>query len=169
MSLTANLVSIVRGENSLFLLFFFGDQFPFEISAVSLCCSQTILLHHRIVVPFGVKSSCSKRLILVNITQMVRARGGVAGPSTGSGDAAEVVLQDQLVLEIVGGPGMNTTDPNRNRLEKQFKKITIGRTHRGTTFTIKDGAVSEHHAVIEWTGEAWMLTDVGSSNGTFPS
>ncbi len=31
---------------------------------------------------------------------------------------------------------------------------------------IKDDSVSERHALISWTGSAWQLRDVGSSNGT---
>lgn len=44
-------------------------------------------------------------------------------------------------------------------------KVTIGRT-RGNKLIIKDSAVSSKHAVISWREADWVLTDLGSSNGT---
>ena len=41
----------------------------------------------------------------------------------------------------------------------------MGRT-RKSTLHIKDPAVSEWHAEVRWELGSWMLTDVGSSNGT---
>ena len=32
---------------------------------------------------------------------------------------------------------------------------------------VKDPSVSQKHAELVWTGAAWELTDLGSSNGTF--
>ena len=40
-----------------------------------------------------------------------------------------------------------------------------GRTKK-SYIDIRDDAVSEKHAVIEWIDEQWVITDVGSSNGT---
>ena len=43
--------------------------------------------------------------------------------------------------------------------------MQIGRTKSSAVY-IKDPAVSQKHARIEWTGSAYTITDLGSSNGT---
>jgi pSer/pThr/pTyr-binding forkhead associated (FHA) protein len=43
--------------------------------------------------------------------------------------------------------------------------LQIGRTKSSAVY-IKDPAVSQKHARIEWTGSAYTITDLGSSNGT---
>lgn len=37
---------------------------------------------------------------------------------------------------------------------------------KGNAVCIKDERVSQKHAELSWTGEAWELADLGSSNGT---
>jgi pSer/pThr/pTyr-binding forkhead associated (FHA) protein len=39
-------------------------------------------------------------------------------------------------------------------------------TKANPSLHIKDDSVSERHALVSWTGTAWELRDVGSSNGT---
>jgi pSer/pThr/pTyr-binding forkhead associated (FHA) protein len=43
---------------------------------------------------------------------------------------------------------------------------TIGRSGSNSV-CIDSQRVSRHHAAIEWTGEHFMLTDMGSRNGTY--
>ena len=45
--------------------------------------------------------------------------------------------------------------------------ISIGRTAPCELVLSDDPDISRRHARISWYGSAWMLEDVGSSNGTF--
>ena len=45
--------------------------------------------------------------------------------------------------------------------------ISIGRTAPCELVLSDDPDISRRHARISWNGSAWMLEDVGSSNGTF--
>jgi pSer/pThr/pTyr-binding forkhead associated (FHA) protein len=65
-----------------------------------------------------------------------------------------------LTLFMERGPGEGKSFPTT-----RLKRVTIGRT-RTNNYPIKDPTVSQKHAVIEWRVDCWMLTDLGSSNGT---
>jgi pSer/pThr/pTyr-binding forkhead associated (FHA) protein len=65
-----------------------------------------------------------------------------------------------LMLFMERGPGEGKSFPTT-----RLKRVTIGRT-RTNNYPIKDPTVSQKHAVIEWRVDCWMLTDLGSSNGT---
>lgn len=45
-------------------------------------------------------------------------------------------------------------------------KITIGRVVKSNTFAIKEDGISQKHLSIELKDNKWMVTDLGSSNGT---
>src|SRR6185295_6048190 len=45
-------------------------------------------------------------------------------------------------------------------------RIELGRTD-GSPGQLDDGRVSRSHALVERDGERWMVTDLGSQNGTF--
>lgn len=93
------------------------------------------------------------------------AAAGAQGNAGTSKSGQDERQREQIVLVVTSGPAFHESNPSKNRLEpKQHKRLTIGRT-KASHFAIKDTAVSEHHAVIEWTGECWTITDVGSSNG----
>ena len=64
-----------------------------------------------------------------------------------------------LKLECFEGPCKGTSFSRGEHLQ------TVGRT-RTSKIWIKDPAVSEKHAELEWAGGVWFLRDVGSSNGT---
>ena len=64
-----------------------------------------------------------------------------------------------LRLECFEGPCKGTSFSRAEHLQ------TVGRT-RTSKIWIKDPAVSEKHAELEWAGGVWILRDVGSSNGT---
>ena len=44
------------------------------------------------------------------------------------------------------------------------ERTVIGR-HADCNIHIEDGTVSAHHAQIEYCGESWVLSDLGSTNG----
>ena len=44
-------------------------------------------------------------------------------------------------------------------------RVTVGRT-KASVLHVRDPGVSEKHAIFQWTGATWTVTDVGSSNGT---
>ncbi|MBO9512915.1 MAG: FHA domain-containing protein [Variovorax sp.] len=43
---------------------------------------------------------------------------------------------------------------------------TIGRSHSNNVCLDSD-RVSRYHAVIQWTGQRYLITDMGSRNGTY--
>jgi len=63
-------------------------------------------------------------------------------------------------LVVTGGPLAGTTLP----LTEQ--PITIGRAD-GSTLVISDDYVSSNHARLVPNGDAWVLEDLGSTNGTY--
>lgn len=72
-----------------------------------------------------------------------------------AGDSAENGLP-QAALEARGLPPL--------LLEK--RRTSLGRAV-DNDLTLDDSAVSGHHAVITWRGDAFTLTDLGSANGTY--
>ena len=57
-------------------------------------------------------------------------------------------------------------DPlNAHACASQGDALQIGRTKSSAVY-IKDPAVSQKHARLEWTGSKYTITDLGSSNGT---
>ena len=69
-------------------------------------------------------------------------------------------VSDRLVLVILEGPAAGAS------LSKSGHWLPIGRTAR-SKFQVKDPSVSEQHAELCWTGQAWELSDLGSTCGTF--
>jgi hypothetical protein len=48
----------------------------------------------------------------------------------------------------------------------QLERRRIGRGPKGNAVCVKDPSVSQKHAEVVWSGVAWTLLDVGSSNGS---
>lgn len=63
-------------------------------------------------------------------------------------------------LVVTAGPLAGTT------LALDDKPVTIGRAD-GSTLVISDDYVSSNHARLVPNGDAWVLEDLGSTNGTF--
>ncbi len=63
-------------------------------------------------------------------------------------------------LVVTGGPLAGTT------LQLDNTPVTIGRAD-GSTLVISDDYVSSNHARLVPDGDAWVLEDLGSTNGTF--
>jgi pSer/pThr/pTyr-binding forkhead associated (FHA) protein len=63
-------------------------------------------------------------------------------------------------LAVTAGPLVGTTLPLANT------PITIGRAD-SSTLVLADDYVSTHHARLVPQGDAWVLEDLGSTNGTF--
>jgi hypothetical protein len=47
-----------------------------------------------------------------------------------------------------------------------FEPVSIGR-HDDNTIVLPDPEVSRHHAEIAWQGGRWVISDLGSANGTY--
>ncbi len=58
-----------------------------------------------------------------------------------------------------------TTDGSVGEVELTAERLTVGRAD-DNSIVIPDNSVSSHHAEISNEGSAWMLTDLGSTNGT---
>lgn len=63
-------------------------------------------------------------------------------------------------LVVTGGPLAGTT------IQLDNKPVTIGRAD-GSTLVVSDDYVSNNHARLRPDGDAWVLEDLGSTNGTF--
>jgi len=63
-------------------------------------------------------------------------------------------------LVVTDGPLAGTT------LQLSEQPVTIGRAD-GSTLVISDDYVSSNHARLVPNGDAWVLEDLGSTNGTF--
>lgn len=55
--------------------------------------------------------------------------------------------------------------PRRPSHQRQTAQVVIGR-HTDSDFVIDDRTVSRRHAAIRREGPAWILEDLGSTNGT---
>lgn len=53
----------------------------------------------------------------------------------------------------------------RTTYELDARAITVGRTP-ANTIRVEDGAASRKHCLIKVVGDTWILTDLGSANGT---
>ncbi|MFN8591559.1 MAG: DUF3662 and FHA domain-containing protein [Thermomicrobiales bacterium] len=56
--------------------------------------------------------------------------------------------------------------PELPRISLEGEFVRIGRGE-GNDVVIADGAVSRHHARLEWDGTNWVIVDLGSTNGTW--
>ncbi|XP_047317429.1 uncharacterized protein LOC124920895 [Impatiens glandulifera] len=71
-----------------------------------------------------------------------------------------------------GGPILKliVEKDNREKQTLEFQPgsvVKIGRFVRGNTLVIKDSGISSKHLSIEFVSGEWILSDLGSSNGTF--
>lgn len=64
-----------------------------------------------------------------------------------------------LCLELLEGPQAGII------LQRSGTSLRVGRT-RSAALQVKDPAVSESHAELEWKGGRWEIRDLGSTNGT---
>ena len=67
-----------------------------------------------------------------------------------------------LRLTITAGPSASS---DTVEFSPSSSKVSVGRT-RTADFQIKDPTVSEKHAQLVWERAAWVVYDLGSSNGT---
>jgi pSer/pThr/pTyr-binding forkhead associated (FHA) protein len=68
-------------------------------------------------------------------------------------------VPDLLKLECIEGPNQGSS------YSKPGAVLTVGRTNK-SKIHILDDSISEKHGLLEWDGSAWLVQDVGSSNGT---
>jgi pSer/pThr/pTyr-binding forkhead associated (FHA) protein len=72
-----------------------------------------------------------------------------------------VVLAPRIKLLVTEGPcAGQVLEPKAS-----LACLSIGRT-RASKLHVKDPSVSERHGEVSWSGKAWVLKDLGSSNGT---
>jgi len=100
----------------------------------------------------------------------VRRKPAVAAPQPAPGKQARPQPRPQpaakpsksaaRTLVVTAGPLAGTTIPLNDT------PITIGRAD-GSTLVISDDYVSSNHARLRPDGDAWVLEDLGSTNGTF--
>jgi len=57
--------------------------------------------------------------------------------------------------------------PAAHRSRAQLERVRIGRVKTHNNVHVKDPSVSQKHAEVAWSGSAWEVTDLGSSNGTW--
>jgi pSer/pThr/pTyr-binding forkhead associated (FHA) protein len=81
-------------------------------------------------------------------------------PTTPKSTGKDRKRSNARIVAITAGPLAGTTIP----LGEQ--PITIGRAD-SSTLVISDDYVSTHHARLVPSGDAWVLEDLGSTNGTF--
>jgi pSer/pThr/pTyr-binding forkhead associated (FHA) protein len=88
------------------------------------------------------------------------AKAPTRAPAPAPKAAAGRKRSNARTVAITAGPLAGTTIP----LGEQ--PITIGRAD-SSTLVVSDDYVSTHHARLVPRGDAWVLEDLGSTNGTF--
>ncbi|MEW5304628.1 MAG: hypothetical protein WDW38_009817 [Sanguina aurantia] len=78
----------------------------------------------------------------------------------GSSAGVSLVVPPRLTVRITGGPSAG-----QSLCSEGLFCLTVGRTAR-SRLHLKDPSVSERHAEICWDGRSWVVSDLGSSNGT---
>ena len=86
-------------------------------------------------------------------TEMISAPSGGSAPS-----ATQVAVATRLVI----------TEGAREGMEMPLGSgpITVGRSSESNV-VIRDDYTSTHHARLDLQGGAWVITDLGSTNGTY--
>ena len=101
---------------------------------------------------------------------LVMALGPVSAPGPGPdpGAAPGAVPATATVPSPVTAPGP-TTDPAAPDMPRSVTISRIGTIGRApdNDFVLTDPLVSAHHARIEWSARGVLITDLGSTNGTF--
>ncbi len=113
------------------------------------------------------------RAVLENRTVEAKPRGSTSlspAPATGkgrgtvkAGKAAALPKGKSVSLKILSGPNENSV------AQVDRPRILIGRAgaDAGAQIEIPDVEMSGAHAVLECYGDRFVLSDVGSTNGTF--
>lgn len=89
-----------------------------------------------------------------------RGKGRKAGKDAGGGRQRAASMAEPHRLLVTGGELTGTSLPLGS------STITIGRAP-ASTLVIEDPYASTHHAVLENVNDDWVITDQGSTNGTF--
>ena len=101
---------------------------------------------------------------------LVMTLGPVSAPGPGPdpGAAPGAVPATATVPSPVTAPGP-TTDPAAPDMPRSVTISRIGTIGRApdNDFVLTDPLVSAHHARIEWSARGVLITDLGSTNGTF--
>jgi pSer/pThr/pTyr-binding forkhead associated (FHA) protein len=88
------------------------------------------------------------------------APGRAPAPKSAAPAAQQRRRSAARTLAVTTGPLAGTTLP------LQETPITIGRAD-SSTLVVSDDYVSTHHARLVPRGDAWVLEDLGSTNGTY--
>jgi hypothetical protein len=79
----------------------------------------------------------------------------------GRGPTLALPAGKRVSLALLSGPGKGGIVP------VERPRVTLGRAGGGADIEIQDSEVSRTHATLECVGGRFLLTDVGSRNGTF--
>lgn len=105
------------------------------------------------LIPRSSKSSAEKSVFLTSAhTPLTRS-----APTTSTSPA---VATGALSLLITAGPKQGES------LGLTTQPVSIGRSS-DSSIVIRDDYTSTHHARLEYRAGAWVLNDLGSTNGTF--
>jgi pSer/pThr/pTyr-binding forkhead associated (FHA) protein len=95
-----------------------------------------------------------------NTRAMRTPRAAPSRASTGVRNVPRTLSEGRPRLAVIAGPLKGTSIPLGETA------VTIGRSPRAT-LVIEDDYCSSRHARIFLEGDAWLVEDLGSTNGTF--
>ena len=92
--------------------------------------------------------------------------GAAPGPVSAPGPGGATAPGPGAVFSPGAPPAPSPATPAAARLVEISRTGTIGRAP-DNDFVLSDPLVSAHHARIEWNDDGVLITDLGSTNGTF--
>lgn len=82
--------------------------------------------------------------------------------------ASDVTQARVIIRELPGGEGdPSASAPRIGEFALEGRTVTVGRTQGCDVVLDRDTLVSRRHATLSRDGDQYVLTDLGSSNGTF--
>ena len=104
--------------------------------------------------------------VVAPVPGVAPAPGAAPGPVSAPGPGAPPAPGPGAVFSPGAPPAPSPTTPAAARLVEISRTGMIGRAP-DNDFVLSDPLVSAHHARIEWNDDGVLITDLGSTNGTF--
>ncbi len=98
--------------------------------------------------------------VFLTSTQTPAGTTSSGSPERGSSAASSSSAANALQLVITSGPKQGES------ITLTTNAVSIGRSS-DSSIVIRDDYTSTHHARLEYRGGAWVVNDLGSTNGTF--